>query len=66
MIDEEMLRKILYYMVIMILVGFLFVLLIEYNTINRLKKLEQQYSSLDHIYYCETCDCCERRNIQYE
>ena len=66
MIDEEMLRKILYYMTIIILVGFLFILLIEYNIINRIEKLEQQYSSLDCTCYCETCNCCERRNVQHE
>lgn len=60
MIDEETLGTISYFIAIIA-----FVVLFAY-TLNRILKLEQQYSSLDCICYCETCDCCERRNVHYE
>lgn len=60
MIDEEILGTILYFItIITIIVLFTYIL-------NRIQKLEQQYSSLNCTCYCETCDCCERRNVQYE
>ena len=60
MIDEETLGTILYFItIITIIVLFTYIL-------NRIQKLEQQYSSLGCTCYCETCDCCERRNVQYE
>ena len=60
MIDEETLGTISYFIAIIV-----FVVLFAY-TLNRIQKLEQQYSSLNCTCYCETCDCCERRNVQYE
>lgn len=60
MIDEETLGTISYFIAIIA-----FVVLFAY-TLNRIQKLEQQYSSLNCTCYCETCDCCERRNVQYE